>query len=70
MNYMENSLVSICMWLVAWKRDLTRSKVSYECLSPSPTLSYTITKKKKIGFWDAKVIEDSEAPEGPLLVSQ
>ena len=37
-------------------------------ISPSPTISYTITKKKKRVFCDAKVIEVPEAPEGPLRV--
>ena len=44
--YEKNSLASIFKWLVAWKRHLPRSKFSYENLFPSPTLSYTITKKK------------------------
>ena len=68
MVFMENCLASIFKWLVAWKRDFPRPNVSYECLSRLPTLSYTITKKKKRVFCDAKVIEDPEAPEGPFGV--
>ena len=54
---------------MAWKRDFPRPNVSCECLSRSATLSYTITKKKKRVFCDAKVIEDPEAPEGLLEFS-
>ena len=68
MNYMKNFSSSFFKWLVAWKRGLPRQKVSYECSSPSPTLSYFITKKKRRIFCDAKVIEASEAPEGFLRV--
>ena len=46
----------------------SKTKFSYACLSPSPTLSYTITKKKRRTFCDAKVIEVSEAPTGSLRV--
>ena len=38
----------------------SKTKVSYACLSPSPNLSYTITKKKRT-FCDAEVIEVPEA---------
>ena len=34
-------------WLVAWKQSLPRTKLFFENLSPSSTLSYTITKKPK-----------------------
>ena len=34
-------------WLVAWKQSLPRPKFFFENLSPSSTLSYTITKKPK-----------------------
>ena len=68
MNYMKNSLASIFKWLVAWKQGLPRPKVSNECLSPSLTLSYTITKNKKRIFCDANVIEGPEAPDGPIRV--
>ena len=34
-------------WLVAWKRSFPRPKLFFENLSPSFTLSYTITKKLK-----------------------
>ena len=44
----KNTLVSIFKWLVPWKRDIPRPKFSFENLSPSPTLSYTITKNPKI----------------------
>ena len=37
----------IFKWLVAWKRSLPRPKFFFENLSPSFTLSYTITKKLK-----------------------
>ena len=37
----------IFKWLVAWKRSLPRPKFFFENLSPSSTLSYTITKKPK-----------------------
>ena len=67
MNYMKNSLASVFKWLVAWKRGLP-SKVSYACLSPSPTLSYAITKQKRITFCNAKVIGVSEVPEESLRV--
>ena len=46
--YEKNTLVSIFKWLVPWKRGLPRPKFSFENLSPSPTLSYTITKTPKI----------------------
>ena len=36
-----------CTPLVAWKRSLPRPKFFFENLSPSSTLSYTITKKPK-----------------------
>ena len=40
-------------------------KVSYECLSPSPTLPYTI--KKKV-FDYTKAVKGHGVPEGPLRV--
>ena len=40
--------------MVAWKRGLAGPKFSYENLSPSPTLSYTITKKPKKEFFAAQ----------------
>ena len=46
--YEKNTLVSIFKWLITWKRGLPRPKFSFENLSPSTTLSYTITKKPKI----------------------
>ena len=46
----------------------SKTKVSHACLSPSPTLSYTITKKKRRTFCDAKVIEVPEALAGSLRV--
>ena len=46
----------------------SKTKVSYACLSPSPTLSYTITKEKRRTFCNAKVIEVSQVPEGSLRV--
>ena len=50
--YEKNTLVSIFKWLVPWKRGLPRPKFSFENLSPSPTLSYTITKKpKRVFLW-------------------
>ena len=48
--YEKNTLVSIFKWLVPWKRGLPRPKFSFENLSPSPTLSYTIIKKPKEFF--------------------
>ena len=45
----------------------SKTKVSYACSSPSPTLSYTITKKKR-NFCDAKLIEVPEAPASSLRV--
>ena len=45
--YEKNTSASIFKWLVTWKWGLPRSKFSLEILSPSPTLSYTITKKPK-----------------------
>ena len=54
--------------MVAWKQGVPRLNVSYECLSSSPTLLYTIIKKKEF-FCDAKVDkgpEASECPEAPL----
>ena len=56
----KNSLTSIFKWLVAWKQDLPRPKFSYENLSPSATLSYTVTKK-----WKSFFIEGFEATRGP-----
>ena len=56
----KNSLASIFKWLVAWKQDLPRPKFSYENLSPSATLSYTVTKK-----WKSFFIEGFEATKGP-----
>ena len=44
----KNTLFLIFKWLVPWKQDLPGPKFSFENLSPSPTLSYTITKKPKI----------------------
>ena len=35
------------MWLVAWKRSLSRLKLFFEDLFPLSSLSYTITKKPK-----------------------
>ena len=67
MVFIKNCLASIFKRLVALKRGLKRPNVRYECLSPSPTLSCTITKKKK-SFCDAKIIDSPEAPEGPLRV--
>ena len=46
----------------------SKTKSFVECLFPSLTLSCTITKKKKIFFFDGKVIEGPEAHEGPLRV--
>ena len=46
----------------------SKTKVSYACLFPSPTLSYTITKQKRRTFCNAKVIEVPEAPVGSLKV--
>ena len=43
----------------------SRVKLLHENFYPSPTLSYTITKKSKRGFCGAKVIGDPETPEGP-----
>ena len=43
----KNNLASIFKWLVAWKRSLPKTKFFFENLSPSSTLSYTITKKPK-----------------------
>ena len=43
----KNTLFSIFKWLVPWKQDLPGPKFSFENLSPSPTLSCTITKKPK-----------------------
>ena len=68
MEFLKNCLTSIFKWLLAWKWSLPRPNVSYECLSPSPTLSYTIIKKKTRAFYNEKVIEGPEAPEGPLRV--
>ena len=45
--YEKNTLTSIFKWQVAWKRGIPRPKFSLENLSPSPTLSYDITKKPK-----------------------
>ena len=56
----KNSLASIFKWLVAWKQDLPRPKFSYENLSPSAILSYTVTKKSKSFF-----VEGLEATKGP-----
>ena len=46
-DYEKNTLAWIFKWLVAWKRSLPRPKFFFENLSPSSTLSYTITKKPK-----------------------
>ena len=55
----KNTLVSIFKWLVPWKRGLPRPKFPFENLSPSPTLSYTITKKpKRVFLW---ILTDSVA---------
>ena len=44
----------------------SKNKISSDYLSPSPTLSHAITKKKRV-FCDIKVIiEGPEVPEGPL----
>ena len=61
--YEKNSLHSIFKWLVVWKRGLLKPKYSFENLFPSPTLSYTITKKPKRVFCSTKVIQVPEAPE-------
>ena len=45
--YDKNTLAAIFKWLVAWKRILPRPKYFFENVSPSSTLSYTITKKPK-----------------------
>ena len=42
----------------------SKAKVLYENFSPSPTLSYTITKKPKNKIC-AKIIEGPKTPEGP-----
>ena len=48
----KNTLASIFKWLVPWKRGLPGPKFSFENLSPSSTLSYTITKKpKRVFLW-------------------
>ena len=66
---MENYFASIFKWLVAWKRGLPRTKVSFVCLFPSLALSYTSShQKEKKTFFDEAVIEGSEAPQGPLRV--
>ena len=59
----KNFFTSICKWLVAWKRRFPRPKFWYENLSPSPSLSYTITKLQKRVFCGAKVIKGPEAQE-------
>ena len=55
-NYItnKNTLASIFKWLVALKQHLPRPKFSYENLSSSPILSYTVTKKLKIFFFAAQ----------------
>ena len=46
--------------------ELPGPMVLYEDFSPSPALSYTISKKPKRVFSGAKVIEGlNETPEGP-----
>ena len=45
-NYIV-TLASVFKGLVAWKRSFPRPKFFFENLSPSSTLSYTITKKPK-----------------------
>ena len=42
----------------------SKNKVLISKFSPSPTLSYTITKKTKNVFYDAKVFEGPKPPEG------
>ena len=49
-------------FLVVWKWGLPRPKVSYVCLSPSPTLSYTTSYLKKEFF------ATQGSPEGLLRV--
>ena len=51
--YEKNSLASIFKWLVGWKWSLPRPNFSYQNLSPSPTASYTITKRSKRVFFTA-----------------
>ena len=55
-NYItnKNTLASIFKWLVALKQHLPRPKFSYENLSSSPILSYTVIKKLKIFFFAAQ----------------
>ena len=48
---------------VACKRGFSKPKFLCENLSPSFSLSYTITKKTKRAFYDTKVIETFESPE-------
>ena len=48
---------------IAWKRGLPRPSFLYENLSPSPTLSYTITKKPKEFLCGEKNTEGSEVTE-------
>ena len=48
------------------KTSPSKAKSSYmKNFSPSPTLSYTITKKPKRIFCGAKIIEGPETPESP-----
>ena len=53
-----------CFAALTLSRKITRPKFLYEKLSPSRTLSYTITEKSKRVFYGAKDIEDHETPEG------
>ena len=43
----KNTLASIDKWLVTWKWGLPRIKFSFENVSPSPFLSYIITRRAK-----------------------
>ena len=50
--YEKNTLVLIFKRLVPSKQGLPRPKFSFENLSPSPTLSYTVTKNsKRVFLW-------------------
>ena len=75
-DYEKNTLAWIFKWLVAWKRSLPRPKFFFANLSPSSTLSYTITKKPKRvnlrrkshwGYWSCDhVIFRFHIDKGPL----
>ena len=67
--YEKNTLVLIFKRLVPSKQGLPRLKFSFENLSPSPTLSYTINKKPKRAFLWRKSCWRSWSSWGSSLIT-